>query len=526
MMYCKAAPGYAAIIFLPGGLPVFSGERMITISPTDTRSPAQESDMARYTALLREQNRQAVAATGRQPLAMVRTYGCQQNVSDSEKLEGMLEQMGYGFTSDPAQADVVLFNTCAVREHAEQRVFGNVGAFSHYKRKRPSMVIGLCGCMAQQEDVAEKIRKSYPYVDLVFGTFALPRLPKLLFEALQTGDRVFDTAEGEGIAEGLPVRRGEGAHAWLPVMYGCNNFCSYCIVPYVRGRERSRSPEAVLEEACGLIASGAKEITLLGQNVNSYGKDLAQKVDFAALLRALNDIEGEFRIRFMTSHPKDATPALFAAMAECEKVAKHLHLPFQSGSDRVLRRMNRGYTKEQYLSLVKSARTAMPGLSLSSDVIVGFPGETGDDFWQTLEVVKTVGFDNLYTFLYSRRPGTPAAEMPDDTPAEEKSARFQRLLDAQEVISARRMQSFVGQTLRVLCGGAAKAAGFYTGRADNNIVVDFAAEGDPTGRFVPVKITQAKNYMLVGAAELPAPAVCRAAKNFSENRKTGNDGNE
>ena len=320
------------------------------------------------------------------------------------------------------------YNTCAVREHAEAKVFGNVGALKKLKKSNPNLVIALCGCMVQQERVAEKFRQSYPYVDLLFGTHVLHRLPQMLYEVLSTHKRVFCRPEEPGnIAEGVPVKREGGVKAFLPVMYGCNNFCTYCIVPYVRGRERSRAPEDILREARELVNAGARDITLLGQNVNSYGLGEAHGVDFAALLRRINAIEGDFRIRFMTSHPKDCTHELLDAMAECEKVAKHLHLPFQSGSDRVLRAMNRHYTRGEYLSLIRYAREKMPGLSITSDVIVGFPGETYEEFRETLSLIREVGFTSLFTFIFSPRPGTPAAQMEDPVPREEKNRWFQEM---------------------------------------------------------------------------------------------------
>ena len=308
------------------------------------------------------------------PLAMVDTYGCQQNEADSEKLRGYLAEMGYGFTQDEFEADVVVVNTCAVREHAEMRVLGNVGALNHTKKARPSQIIAVCGCMVQQEHMAEKLKKSYPVVDLVFGPHELWRFPELLLEVMTKHRRLFATAKSEGsVAEGIPLRRDGTVKAWLSIMYGCNNFCTYCIVPYVRGRERSRLPEDIVREARELIAQGYKDITLLGQNVNSYGKDLASDTDFADLIRMINDIPGDFLIRFMTSHPKDATEKLFRTMAECEKCAHHIHLPVQSGNNRILKAMNRHYTREKYIAQVDLARQYMPDLVLTTDIIVGFP---------------------------------------------------------------------------------------------------------------------------------------------------------
>lgn len=347
------------------------------------------------------------------PLACVVTYGCQQNVADSEHIKGMLEEMGYGFTEDRTQAKLVIFNTCAVREHAEDRVFGNVGALKKYKLENPDVVIALCGCMMQQKHIAEKIKKSFPFVDLVFGTHVVYKVPELIYDALTMRKRVFELPDVDGvIAEGIPVKRDNDRKAWIPIMYGCNNFCSYCVVPYVRGRERSREAADVIKEFKQLVDEGYKEITLLGQNVNSYGKDLEPKVTFAQLLRMLNDLDGDFRIRFMTSHPKDCTKELIETMAECDKVATHLHLPFQSGNNRVLRAMNRGYTREKYLELINYAKQLMGDeLSITSDIIVGFPGETYEEFLDTVSLVKEIKATSLFTFIYSPRVGTPAAKM-------------------------------------------------------------------------------------------------------------------
>ncbi len=435
----------------------------------------------------------------RMPLAYVHTYGCQQNVSDSERIKGQLAVIGYGFCNSPQEADLVIFNTCAVRENAEDKVFGNVGQLLPYKRQKKDMLIGLCGCMTQQPHIAEKIRKSYPYVDLVFGTHVLHKLPELLYEALAGQKRVFDlSVEDNAPAEGLPVRRDGKLKAWLPVMYGCNNFCTYCVVPYVRGRERSRRPADILREAQELIAAGYKEITLLGQNVNSYGRGLAEEINFAGLLRRLNALEGDFVIRFMTSHPKDATRELIDTMAECEKVCHHLHLPVQSGSDRILRAMNRHYDRAAYRELAAYARERIPDLSLSSDIIVGFPGETYADFQETLSLVQEIGYHFLYTFIYSPRVGTKAAEMDDPVPAEEKSRWFQELLAAQEEIGQLIYDRMVGQTVRVLAEGEGRSAGMLTGRTGQNVIVEFPGDSAIIGRFVRVKVTKAMRSAVRG----------------------------
>jgi tRNA-2-methylthio-N6-dimethylallyladenosine synthase len=458
---------------------------------TDSQSEKQ----ADYVRLVKEINETSFKKTGRISAAYIKTYGCQQNVSDSEHIKGMLEAMGYGFTDNAEDAGLAVFNTCAVREHAEQRVFGNVGALKGIKQRRPSMIIAVCGCMTQQEHVAEKIKNSYPYVDLVFGTHALQKLPEMLYGALE-GERVFELGGGDSVTEGLPARRDSRFKVWLPVMYGCDNFCTYCIVPYVRGRERSRSVGAVVGEARELVGGGARDITLLGQNVNSYGKDLGGGVNFSELLREINAIDGDFRIRFMTSHPKDATPELFDTMACCGKVAHHLHLPFQSGSSGILKRMNRGYSKERYLELIGMIKGKIPDISLTSDIIVGFPGETYDDFLQTLDVVRKVEFDNLFTFIYSKREGTPAAKMDDPVPHGEKAKWLGELLDVQEKITSRHMKTYLGKTLRVLCDGV--DGNILSGRTNGNIVVRFDGDVRFLGEFVNIRITQAHRSMLTG----------------------------
>ena len=434
------------------------------------------------------------------PLAHVHSYGCQQNVADGEKIKGILARSGYGFTDSVSDADLIFYNTCAVRENAEDRVFGNVGALKGLKKKNPGLVIGLCGCMMQQEHVSEKIRKSYPYVDLVFGTHALQLLPELLYRVLTENKRVFDTAErSEEFVEGLPIRRDGNIKAWLPIMQGCDNFCTYCVVPYVRGREHSRRPENVLRDVRELAEQGYKEITLLGQNVNSYGKGLTGDVTFAGLLREIEKIPGEFRVRFMTSHPKDCTHELIDTIAGSKKLCPYLHLPVQSGSDRVLAAMNRHYDREKYLGLVRYAREKIPGLTLSSDIIVGFPGETYEEFCETLSLIREVRYDFLFTFLYSPRVGTRAASMEDPVPAEEKSRWFRELLAAQEEIGAGRNEALVGKTLRVLAEGEGKSGpGYLSGKSPGNITVEFAAPPERIGQFSDVRITRSLNWAVFG----------------------------
>ena len=433
------------------------------------------------------------------PLACVITYGCQQNVADSEHIKGMLADMGYAFTDDRHKAQFILFNTCAVREHAEDRVFGNVGALKSYKAEHPDTVIALCGCMMQQQHIAERIKKSFPFVDLVFGTHVVHRLPELLLRTLTRKKRVFELPDMDGvIAEGVPVVRDDQRRAWLPIMYGCNNFCTYCIVPYVRGRERSRQACDVLAEAKQLIADGYKEITLLGQNVNSYGKDLTPRVTFSQLLRQMNDLPGDFRIRFMTSHPKDASRKLIDTIAAQEHLCKHIHLPVQSGSDRILKEMNRHYTVAQYMDLVNYAKEKIPGVTFSSDIIVGFPGETEEDFQATLDLIQRVKYMQLFTFIYSKRTGTIAAKLPDPATHAEKAARMDRLLKLQDSIAFPMIAAMAGQTVKVLVEAAGRTPGTLNGRLDNNLVVEFPAEESLIGQYANVRLTGSRAALLVG----------------------------
>lgn len=434
------------------------------------------------------------------PLAFVHSYGCQQNVSDGERLKGVLLDIGYGLCARPEEADLILFNTCAVREHAEQRVFGNVGALKSLKAQKPGLVIGLCGCMVQQPQIVEKLRASYPFVDLAFGVNAIDQLPALLLEKWQNGAKRLLKAPKtrENIVENIPVHRESSFRGWLPVMYGCDNFCTYCIVPYVRGRERSRSPQDVLAEFKQLLASGCKEITLLGQNVNSYGKGLEQPIDFAGLLTLLCAEPGDYHLRFMTSHPKDASRRLIDVIAAEPRICRHLHLPVQCGSNRILARMNRRYTVEEYLDLIEYARQKIPGVTFSSDIIVGFPGETEEDFAQTLELVKKVGYAQLFTFIYSRRSGTRAAEMEDLTPRSEKTERMARLLQVQDEIAGGIAAAQVGQTCTVLVEGFGRQEGALCGRLDNNLVAEFLAGEEWIGRYARGSITGARGTMLQG----------------------------
>ena len=441
-----------------------------------------------------------VTAGGCRPLAMVDTYGCQQNEADSEKLRGYLAMMGYGFTQDEFQADVIVVNTCAVREHAEMRVLGNVGALNHSKKARPGQIIAVCGCMVQQEHMAQKLKQSYPVVDLVFGPHELWRFPELLLQVMTKHKRVFATEKNDGVvAEGIPNKRDSGVKGWLSIMYGCNNFCSYCVVPYVRGRERSRRPEDVVAEAKELVAAGYKEITLLGQNVNSYGRDLGLDVDFSDLIRMINDIPGDFLIRFMTSHPKDATEKLFKTMAECEKCAHQLHLPVQAGNDRILKVMNRGYTSEKYLAQVALARKYMPDLVLTTDIIVGFPNESEEEFEDTIKLVEQVRYDAMFTFIYSKRVGTPAAAMPDPYTREDKQRHFDRLTEVANRISGEKHKEYEGKTLRVLVDGETGRDEYnLSSRTNGGRLVHLKGDKALIGRFVDVKITASNTWALYG----------------------------
>ena len=434
------------------------------------------------------------------PRACVDTFGCQQNVADGQKLMGMLAECGFTLTEDVKEADLVILNTCAIREHAEQRVFGNLGILTHTKKENPEQVICLCGCMAQEERVSKRIKESYRHVDLVFGPHALWKFPELLWQVYETKKRVFSVQDEHGrLAEGIPVVREKGVKAWVSIMYGCNNFCSYCIVPYVRGRERSRDPQAVLAEVRELVEAGYKDITLLGQNVNSYGNDLDIGYHFPDLLEDIDKIPGEYLIRFMSSHPKDATYRLFDVMAKSSHVAKQLHLPVQSGNDRVLHEMNRRYTRAQYLDLVNYAKSVMPGLVLTSDIIIGFPGETEAEAMDTVSLVEEVGFDALFTFIYSPRPGTKAAAMPDPATREEKQKWFDKLLEVQNAMSAALHAAYMGETVRVLVDGESDDPEFpLASRTEGNRLVRLKGDKSLMGKFTDVKITGSNTWALYG----------------------------
>lgn len=432
------------------------------------------------------------------PTAFVHSFGCQQNVNDGEKILGVLVNAGYGRAAAPEEADLIIFNTCAVREHAEQRVFGNVGALKKLKEQNPRLMIAVCGCMAQQKQIVEKFKASYPFVDIVFGVNAIDNLPQLIAQRITGHKRVMQMpVERTEIVEEMPIQRGSSFRAWLPIMYGCDNFCTYCIVPYVRGRERSRKSADILAEFRGLLAEGYRDITLLGQNVNSYGKGLDEGLDFADLLALLDKEPGDYRIRFMTSHPKDATKKLIDTIAAGTHLSHHLHLPVQSGSNEILDKMNRRYTVESYLDLMDYAKERVPDMTYSSDIIVGFPGETEEDFEKTMELIRRVEYMQLFTFIYSKRSGTKAAEMPDATPHEEKAARIGKIVALQDEIVARLTQKLVGQVQRVLVESEGRTPGVLTGRLDNNMIVEFAQKA-PLGQFAHVRITGAKGAVLKG----------------------------
>lgn len=435
----------------------------------------------------------------RKCLAYVRSFGCQLNVSDGEKIKGLLKKAGYGFTENENEADIIILNTCAVRESAEDRVFGIIGSMKKLKEEKPSLIIGVSGCMTVQEHIREKIKKSYPQVDFIMGTSAINSLPALLLECLKGKKFSADTGEYDDFSENIEQVRESTFKASVPVMFGCNNFCTYCIVPYVRGRERSRRPEDIINEVRQLVADGYREIMLLGQNVNSYGNDLENGMSFPELLRELNKIDGDFIIRFMSSHPKDASPELIDTIFECDKVAKHLHLPVQSGSNSVLDRMNRRYTIEKYLGIVDRIRQKDHDFSLTTDLIVGFPNETDEEFQATLELIKKVKYDNIYSFIYSRRTGTKAAEIVDTVPEDAKSRRMRELLEVQREISTENYKRFIGRKMRVLVDGVSKKRdGYVTGKSDEFIIVEFEGDRSLIGKFVETEITDAMNWAVTG----------------------------
>ncbi|NMB25604.1 MAG: tRNA (N6-isopentenyl adenosine(37)-C2)-methylthiotransferase MiaB [Firmicutes bacterium] len=433
-------------------------------------------------------------------LAFIRTFGCQMNERDTETIMGLLAEIGYDFTDDPNAAHLILYNTCCVRENPERKVYGQVGLLKATKAVRPELIIGICGCMPQQKEELNQMVERLPHVDLFFGTHNLHRLPELLHRVETTGERIVEVwDESDEPLEGLPALRQNDSKAWVTIMHGCNNFCSYCIVPYVRGREHSRSPAAIAEEVQALADKGVKEITLLGQNVNSYGKDLAIDLDFADLLHTLNEVKGIERIRFTTSHPKDVSNKLIHGLAHLEKVCEHLHLPVQAGSNNVLKRMNRGYNREYYLELVDRIREAVPSISLTTDIMVGFPGETEADFADTLSLVEQVGYDAAFTFIYSQREGTPATLMEDQIPEEVKKDRIYRLIELQNEISLKRNQDLVGQRQEILVDGVSKGnPRMLTGKTRTAKTVLFPGTEDLVGKLVQVTIKKAETWSLTG----------------------------
>jgi tRNA-2-methylthio-N6-dimethylallyladenosine synthase len=468
------------------------------------RIPDEEiAQQYKYMDDIKEWNQEYVLKQGRQKMAYLQSFGCQMNENDSEKLSGMLEAMGYMHTDKLEDSDLVLYNTCCVRENAELKVYGHLGALKAMKERNKDMVIAVCGCMMQQKTVVEHLMKKYRHVDLIFGTHNIHKFPELLHKAIHSDSTVADVESSEGsIAEGVPIKREQGVKAWLTIMYGCNNFCSYCIVPYVRGRERSRQVPDIVAEARLLGHQGFKEITLLGQNVNSYGLDRKDGSSFAGLLRSLEEVEGLERVRFMTSHPKDLSEELILAMRDCKKVCEHLHLPVQAGSNAILREMNRKYTREYYFGLVEKIRAQIPDISLTTDIIVGFPGETEEDFEQTLDLVEKVRFDYVYTFLYSKRTGTPAAQREEQVTEAAKKKRFDALLELQNRIGRELNAPLAGKSVEVLVEGTSKnSLSTMTGRTRMNKIVNFKGEKELTGRLIDVKIKNAGTWSLDGSLE-------------------------
>ena len=439
---------------------------------------------------------------GRKLTFHVQTFGCQMNARDSEKLVGILEMIGYTEIEDE-HADFVIYNTCTVRENANNKVYGRLGYLSNYKKKNPHMMIALCGCMMQEPEVVEKIRKSYRFVNLVFGTHNIYKFAELLCRSFESKSMIVDIwKDTDKIVEDLPIKRKFSFKSGVNIMFGCNNFCSYCIVPYVRGRERSRQPQDIIKEIKSLVADGVCEIMLLGQNVNSYGKNLEEPMTFAQLLREINKIEGLKRIRFMTSHPKDLSDELIYAMRDCEKVCKHMHLPLQSGSSRILDVMNRHYNKEQYLTIVEKLRREIPDVAITTDIIVGFPGETEEDFLETLDVVQRVQYDSAFTFIYSKRTGTPAAAMENQVPDDEVKCHFDRLLQEITAISTRKAMALEGKVMPVLAEEINEHdSSLLTGRLDNNAVVHFPGTKDMIGNIYQVRLVECKGFYYLGEIE-------------------------
>lgn len=462
-----------------------------------------ESELERqqeFMEKIREINEDFYNKTGRRKKMHITTFGCQMNAHDSEKLLGMLKEMGYEETAEEKDADFVIYNTCCVRENAENKVYGNLGYLKHQKKENPDMRIALCGCMMQQDVVLQTIKEKYKHVDIVFGTFNLYKLAELMYINMETNAPVFDIWKEHGeIVEDLPAIRHFKYKASVNIMFGCNNFCSYCIVPYVRGRERSRCSQDIINEIKALAADGVKEITLLGQNVNSYGKGLDENITFAELLRKVNEVDGIERIRFMTSHPKDLSDELIYAMRDCEKVCNHIHLPFQAGNNEILRRMNRHYTKEHYLELVEKLRKEIPDIAITTDIIVGFPGESAEDVDDTIDVIKKARFNGAFTFIYSKRTGTPAAIMEDQVPEAEAKKNFNRVLEALNPIIYELNSEKVGKVYKVMADDvSANDESFITGRLEDNSLVHFKGDKSMIGDIFDVRITDCKTFYLIG----------------------------
>ena len=457
----------------------------------------------RFIEAIAEKNSRYFAINKRKPKYMIQTFGCQMNEHDSENLAGMLDAMGYEATLMTNDCDLIIYNTCAVRENAELKVYGNLGHLKLAKRKNPDLKIAVCGCMMQQPHVVKEIKSRYKHVDLVFGTHNLYKFPELLTNTMDSDKLLVDVWDVDGeVVEGLRSSRKFELKAFVNIMYGCNNFCTYCIVPYTRGRERSRTPEDIINEIKDLAAKGTKEITLLGQNVDSYGKTLEEDITFAELLRMVNEIEGIERIRFMTSHPKDISDEVIYAMRDCDKVCEFLHLPVQCGSSRLLKKMNRHYSKEDYLRIIEKAKAEIPDIAFSTDLMIGFPGETEEDLLDTIDVVEKVKYDNAFTFIYSKREGTPAAKMEDQIPEDVKHERFNRVLSKVNEILVDLNASYVGKTVEVLIEGKSKTdESKFTGRTRQNKLVNFTVknpEANLLGTLMNVKITESNTFSLVG----------------------------
>ena len=474
---------------------------MFNLDEIDLMAPIPEDETQRqyyYLAKAKGYVAKLAEKLGRKPTFCVTTFGCQMNARDSEKLVGILEKIGYEEKEDE-NADFVIYNTCTVRENANMKVYGRLGVLNTYKKKNPHMMIALCGCMMQEPHVVEKLKKSYRFVNLIFGTHNIYKFAELLVNAFESKRMVIDIwKDTDKIVENLPSERKYPFKSGVNIMFGCNNFCSYCIVPYVRGRERSRKPEHIIAEIKRLVADGVVEVMLLGQNVNSYGKNLEEPITFAKLLRQINEIEGLKRIRFMTSHPKDLSDELIQAMADCDKVCPHMHLPVQSGSSRILKIMNRHYTREQYLELVRKIREAVPGISLTTDIIVGFPGETEEDFMDTLTLCEEVRYDSAFTFIYSKRTGTPAAIMEDQIPEDVVKERFNRLLHTIQTIANEECGRFEGKVVDVLVEEYNEEKELLTGRMGHNLLVHFPGCPSMLGKIVPVKLEESKGFYFIG----------------------------